>query len=171
MSAKTNVVLIGMAGAGKSTLGVLLAKTLALDFVDTDVLIQVEEKRSLQDILDVEGYQVLRRIEEGVLLSHAFVGHVISTGGSAVYGERAMEKLKEDGLVIFLDVDLEVLQGRIHDYESRGIAKRPDQSFASLFEERRRLYNRYADIVIDCAADTPELILLKMASVLASQGG
>ncbi|MCU0587924.1 MAG: shikimate kinase [Syntrophobacteraceae bacterium] len=145
-----NIVLIGMPGSGKSTIGVVLAKCASMDFVDTDILIQCSEGRSLQDIVNREGHMALRAIEERVLLSLDPRHHVIATGGSAVYSQAAMEHLKSSGLTVFLDVDLETLKARIHDYETRGLAKRPDQSFEELFAERSALYSRYADVTIRC---------------------
>ena len=149
MNAKSNLVLIGMPGSGKSTIGIILAKRSSHDYVDTDVVIQSVEKRSLQDILDNEGYLRLREIEARVLQSLNLKNHVISTGGSAVYSDAAMQHLKKDGLCIYLDVSVETLRSRITDYETRGIAKRPDQSFADLFAERTGLYRKYADITIN----------------------
>src|SRR5512139_586368 len=102
----SNLVLIGMPGAGKSTVGVILAKQTSREFVDTDLLIQTLQERTLQDIVDTDGYAVLRKIEEDVLLGLSVQNHVIATGGSAVYSDRAMAHLKSGGLVIFLDVDL-----------------------------------------------------------------
>ena len=143
-----SLVLIGMPGAGKSTLGVMLAKEVGLDFVDTDVLIQVQQDRTLQEIIDQSGYLALREIEEETVAVMDAEKKVIATGGSVVYGERAMAHLKEHGTVVFLDVPLDELHNRIHNYEHRGIARRPDQSFDELFQERCDLYNHYADIVI-----------------------
>jgi len=111
-----------MPGSGKSTVGVLLAKQLGLGFIDTDLLIQEEAGRTLQDIVDGDGYQALRRIEEQVLLRLDVRRQVISTGGSAVYSEPAMSHLKADGLVAFLDIPLEVVIARIGDYSARGIS-------------------------------------------------
>jgi len=145
---KSNLVLIGMPGSGKSTIGIILAKRSAHDFVDTDVLIQSTEGRSLQDIMDKDGYLALRDIEARVLASLNLENHVISTGGSAVYSEAAMSHLKQSSIVIFLEVNLDTLRKRITDYETRGIAKRPDQSFDDLFAERTLLYRTYADITI-----------------------
>lgn len=153
---RTNLVLIGMPGSGKSTVGVILAKKTSRDFVDTDVLIQTSQKRPLQDIVDTDGYAVLRKIEEDVLLGISIRNHVIATGGSAAYSEQAMTHLKSDGLLIFLDVTLAALNSRICDFSTRGIAKRPDQSFAELFDERFILYSRYADITIKCDDMTQE---------------
>ena len=144
----SNIVLIGMPGAGKSTLGVILAKLAALQFVDTDSLLQTALQRSLQDIVDRDGYMALRQAEEQVLLELTVHNAVIATGGSAVYSRRAMTRLKSDGLVVFLDLPLAVLERRIHNYCTRGLAKPPEQSFADMFQERRPLYSSYADITI-----------------------
>ncbi|MFA6823167.1 MAG: shikimate kinase [Geobacter sp.] len=146
----SNIVLIGMPGAGKSTIGVLLAKQTALGFVDTDLLIQSAAGRSLQAIVDREGYLALRQLEEQVLLGLSVNKHVIATGGSAVYSERAMAHLKTNGLVIYLDVDLATLSARIDNLGTRGLAKRLDQTLADLLHERTALYQRYADLTIPC---------------------
>jgi shikimate kinase len=155
---RTNIVLIGMPGAGKSTVGVILAKKAALDFVDTDLLIQMSQGRSLQDIVDTDGYAVLRKIEEDILLGLSVRDNVIATGGSAVYSDRAMTHLKSDGVVIFLDVNMATLKRRVRDFSTRGLAKRADQSFAELFDERFALYSRYADIRIKCDDLTHEQV-------------
>jgi shikimate kinase len=146
----TNIVLIGMPGSGKSTIGVILAKLTGRDFIDTDVLIQTTLGRTLQDIVDTQGHMALREVEELVLLKLDCRNHVIATGGSAVYSHAAMTHLKSNGIAVFLNVALPVLEARIHDYETRGLAKRPDQSFDELFEERSSLYRKYADVTIEC---------------------
>lgn len=148
---KQSIVLIGMPGAGKSTLGILLAKELGLDFTDTDVSIQVQQGKSLQQISDESGYMVLRNYEEQVLLNEDIGGSVVATGGSAVYSEVGMARLQAHSVVVFLDLPLAELQQRVTNFDSRGIARRPDQSFADLFEERQALYQRYGDIRIDCS--------------------
>jgi shikimate kinase len=148
---KSNIVLIGMPGSGKSTLGVILAKLTSRGFLDTDLLIQSHEQRSLQEIVDTDGYMELRRIEEQILLGIRCRDHVIATGGSAVYSEAAMERLAADGVIVFLDVDLATLQSRVRDFATRGLAKRPDQSFSDLFAERCALYKKYADITVKCS--------------------
>jgi len=145
------VVLIGMPGAGKSTIGILLAKELGLDFIDTDISIQTREGKRLQTISDEQGYLALRNIEEQVLLAENVAGKVVSTGGSAVYSKDGMSHLKKNSVVIFLDVPLAELKQRITNFASRGIARRPDQSFDDLFEERCSLYQQYADIRVDCS--------------------
>ena len=154
----SNLVLIGMPGSGKSTVGVILAKKTSRNFVDIDVLIQTSQQQTLQDIMDSNGYTVLRKIEEGVIVGLSIQNHVISTGGSAVYSHQAMTHLKSDGILIFLDVDLATLESRISDFSTRGIAKRPGQSFAELFDERFVLYTKHADISIKCDGITQEQV-------------
>lgn len=143
-----NLIFIGMPGSGKSTVGVLVAKRLGMGFVDTDLLIQEEAGRTLQEIVDQDGYQALRHIEEQVLLKLSVENQVISTGGSAVYSDAAMRHLKANGTVVFLDIPLDVVIQRIGDYSLRGISRRPDQSLSELFDERFALYSRYADITV-----------------------
>lgn len=161
------VVLIGMPGAGKSTLGILLAKELGLDFIDTDVSIQVREGKTLQHISDEKGYLALRDIEEQVLLTGNITGKVVSTGGSAVYSDAGMAHLKQDSVVVFLDVPLAELEQRISNFSTRGIARRPDQSFDDLFDERSTLYQRYADIRLDCSSLSVDEVLQKTLAALA----
>ena len=143
-----NLIFIGMPGSGKSSVGVLAAKRLGMGFVDTDLLIQEEAGRTLQEIVDQDGYQALRHIEEQVLLKLSVENQVISTGGSAVYSDAAMRHLKANGTVVFLDIPLDVVIQRIGDYSLRGISRRPDQSLSELFDERFALYSRYADITV-----------------------
>ena len=115
----SNIILIGMPGAGKSTIGVILAKQSAKDYLDTDVLMQLAEKKSLQQILDEAGHMELRRIEERVLLELDCRNHIIATGGSAVYSEAAMHHLKANGIAVFLHVELEVLKKRLIDMDTQ----------------------------------------------------
>jgi shikimate kinase len=145
---KTNITLIGMPGAGKSTIGIILAKVMGLGFIDTDVLIQINQQKTLQEIIDVSDHLNLRRIEEQEVLKINIARHVIATGGSVVYSSRAMAHLQSISHIVFLDVSFEELERRIHNFESRGIAKRADQTFRELFEERQALYRHYADISI-----------------------
>ncbi len=166
MKAKSNLVLIGMPGSGKSTIGVILAKRTSHDFVDTDVLIQSLEHRSLQSIMDSEGYMKLREIEARVLQSINLENHIISTGGSVVYSDAAMQHLRSNGTTIYLDVSLDTLRARITDYETRGIAKRPEQSFADLFEERALLYRKYADVTIKGDTMSQDAVCEHIISVL-----
>ncbi len=167
---RTNIVLVGMPGSGKSTVGVILARRLGLDFVDTDVVLQTAEGRRLQDIVDRDGYLALRRAEERVLLSVAPQRHVIATGGSAVYSEAAMHHLRSCGTVVFLDADIATLKSRVRDFGTRGLAKRADQTFEDLFAERRPLYLRYADHVIPCDSQVQEEVAEAIARSLPCCG-
>jgi shikimate kinase len=148
MDQNSNIILIGMPGSGKSTVGVILAKMMTRPYLDSDILIQLVTKCSLQDIVNSKGHMALRKIEEDVLLDIKCQNHIIATGGSAAYSEPAMIHLKRNGRIVFLDADLDTLKSRIKNYETRGLAKRPDQSFQDLFDERHELYIKYADIVI-----------------------
>lgn len=165
----SNVVLIGMPGSGKSTVGVVLAKRISLNFVDTDVLIQIREYRTLQDIVDEDGHMALREIEENVLVGLDCKNYVIATGGSAAYSHPAMTHLKKDGIVVFLNVDIDTLRSRVADYDTRGLAKRPDQTFEELFEERYVLYQEYSDIQIDCASLTQEEVSREIHTAITDQ--
>ena len=147
---KSNLTLIGMPGAGKSTIGIILAKELGFGFIDTDVLIQINEQKTLQQIIDESDHLNLRAIEEREILKLNIDHHVIATGGSAAYSEKAMNHLCSISTVIFLQADFEVIEKRIHNFESRGIAKAKNQTFRGLFEERQILYRKYADMTIDC---------------------
>ena len=163
----SSVVLIGMPGAGKSTVGILLAKEMGLDFVDTDISIQVREGKTLQQITDQSGYLTLRDIEEQVLLAEKIIGKVVSTGGSAVYSEAGMTHLAQDSVAVFLDVPLAALEARISNFSSRGIARHPGQSFDDLFAERSILYRRYADVCVDCSTLSIDEVLQKTLRMLA----
>ena len=167
---RSNIVLIGMPGAGKSTVGVILAKYTSRDFVDTDLLIQISQQQSLQEIVDKRGYIALRGIEEQILLSIRLHNCVIATGGSAAYSLAAMAHLKTNGIVIFLNVDFATLEKRVTDFDTRGIARSSDQSLADLFGERYVLYKKYADLTIDCAKLTPEQICEKIHEELPLLG-
>jgi shikimate kinase len=163
---KSNIVLIGMPGSGKSTIGIILAKMTARNFIDTDILIQLQEGRSLQNIVDTDGHMALRKVEEEVLLSVNCRNHVIATGGSAAYSHTAMSHLRENGIVVFLHATMDTLKARIRNFATRGLAKRPDQSFADLFDERLAIYLRYADITIPSDTLTQEDICTKILKEL-----
>jgi shikimate kinase len=165
---RRNIVLIGMPGAGKSTVGVILAKQTSRDFVDTDLLIQTAHQKPLQQILDDRGHMALRHIEEQILLSLSLRNHVIATGGSAAYSSAAMDHLKAHGVAVILHVTLDVLMQRVKDFDTRGIARAPEQTFAYLYQERLALYKKYADITIDCADLDQEKVSAKIRRQLAS---
>jgi len=145
-----------MPGAGKSTTGIILAKTLSMGFLDSDILIQINRGRSLQSILDETGYINLRRIEEEEILKINISNNIIATGGSAVYSQKAMEHLQKISTIVFLHVDLGELTRLISNFDSRGIAKAENQTFPDLFNEREKLYRKYARITIDAASVTQD---------------
>lgn len=146
-----NLVLIGMPGVGKSTLGVLLAKELAAPFVDTDLLIQAAYGKRLQEIILEKGLAGFRAIEEAMVCSLSVSGTVIATGGSVVYSTKAMEHLKAHGVVIWLDLSCSLLEKRLGDLDARGVVRVPGQSLEELYEERKPLYaqHAHAHIVLD----------------------
>lgn len=166
-----HIVLIGMPGSGKSTVGIILAKLTGRDFVDTDLLIQTAHGRTLQDIVDRDGYRELRRIEEEVLLKLDPRNQVIATGGSAVYSEAAIRHVASQGVVVFLHVDLATLRARVRDYDTRGLAKRPEQSLDDLFAERLTLYRKYAEVTIDCIGLTHEEVCARIIAALQKESG
>ncbi len=151
-----NIILIGMPGAGKSTVGVLLAKTLLMDFIDTDLIIQRKTKKALCDIINEHGTEYFISLEEEIISEEEFSSCVIATGGSAVYGDKAMKKLKENGVCVYLRVELSELIKRLGDITTRGIAMDKNTGIPELFELRSPLYEKYADITIDCTGLTPE---------------
>jgi len=161
-----NIILLGMPGAGKSTVGILLAKAQAKNFIDTDLLIQRYEQTSLQNIIDKKGYIALREIEELILLQLQCEHTVVATGGSVIYSVQGMKHLQCLGPVVFLDVSLSELSRRITDYDQRGIAGKPEQSFEQLFDERRQLYLKYADITINCNGSGLEQVMGRISSEL-----
>ncbi len=144
----TNIVLIGMPGVGKSTVGVLVAKALTRDFLDTDVYLQAEEGRLLHEIIAAEGREGFCAIEEHYLLSIDCTACIIATGGSAVYSEKAMEHLRAGGIVVFLDMSFDELARRVEDLGGRGVVMAPGQTFLDLYSMRTPLYRRYADITV-----------------------
>jgi shikimate kinase len=165
-----NIVLIGMPGVGKSTTGVILAKALSKDFIDTDLLIQVRYKKSLQDIVDEYDYLKLRKVEEEEILLLNVSNAVIATGGSAVYSEKAIAHLKENGRIVYLKLGLDELLMRIDDFGTRGVAKSKDQSFEDLFKEREKLYEKHGEIVIDCKDKKHEHIVAEIIQNIYTKG-
>ncbi len=143
-----NIILIGMPGSGKSTVGVLLAKMLGMNFIDADLLIQQREGMKLYEILAQKGNAYFAQVEDEVNASIAAENTVIATGGSVVYGKKAMAHLKSIGKVVYLKVPLRELRRRIKNFATRGIQMAPGQTFDGLYAERVPLYERYADITV-----------------------
>lgn len=145
-----NIVLIGMPGAGKSTVGVVLAKKLGFSFLDSDLLIQEHEKMLLHEIIEQKGLDGFNQIENEVNASITATNSVIATGGSVIYGKEAMEHLKTIGTVIYLQLNYEELKERLGDLEERGVSIRPGMTLKDLYAERTPLYETYADLTIAC---------------------
>ncbi|MGB9175121.1 MAG: shikimate kinase [Methanoregula sp.] len=157
-----NIILIGMPGAGKSTVGVILAKTLGMHFIDTDIVIQQHAGRLLQAMIDEEGPDAFLEIEEKTILSHHFLNSVLATGGSVVFSERAMAHLKSDGIVMYLSVSFEEMARRLDNITTRGIVLVAGQSLRDMYTQRIPLYEKYADITIDCSDDDFETVVGKI---------
>ena len=149
-----NVILIGMPGCGKSTVGVVLAKTLNYSFIDADLLIQEQTGKRLQQIIDYDGLDKFYEIEERVLSGIQCDRTVIATGGSAFYYPAAMEHLKELGAVVYIQLSCENVKKRLGNLASRGVAGAKDKTVEQLYEERVPLYEQYADFIIDCNEGT-----------------
>jgi shikimate kinase len=163
---KTNIVMVGMPGAGKSTVGVLLAKDISMNFMDVDVFIQGHESRRLQDIIDNDGIDVFKELEEKYLKDINVNSYIISTGGSAIYSQSGIAHLKEHGVVVYLSINLETLKVRLGDFSTRGVVIKPGQTFLDLYEERCKLYTAAADIIIDCNGKTQEQIVAEIRKIL-----
>lgn len=167
MAKTTNIILIGMPAAGKSTVGPLLADTLAYDYFDTDALIETRMGLPLSDIIARDGLPVFCDLEETIVASIDVERTVIATGGSVVYGSFAMAQLKKNGILVYLKTDLEVLVKRMNDPTERGVVRKPGQTLESLFEERHRLYMKYADLVVECSPDDiPEITTARIIQKL-----
>ena len=145
---RDNLILIGMPASGKSTVGVILAKVIGYDFVDSDLLIQRREGMRLSEISEKKGVDGFIAVENEVNASIQTSRSVIATGGSAVYGEEAMRHLREIGAVIYLQVDYEIIQARLRNIRRRGVVFREGQTLRDLYEERCVLYEKYADLIV-----------------------
>jgi len=161
-----NIILIGMPGAGKSTVGVILAKFLGMQFIDTDILIQERAGRMLQEILDEDGPDAFKRIEEETILSLRPHHAVIATGGSVVCSEAAMAHLKSAGVVVYLEISYEEMEARLKNITTRGIVLLPGQSLRGMYDERIPLYERYADLTIACSGEDLESVVGNVIEVL-----
>lgn len=147
---QNNIILIGMPGAGKSTVGVVLAKRLGFHFIDTDLLIQARERKRLQQIIDSQGLEYFRHVEEQVLLNLQLEHNIIATGGSVIYYQSGLSALNQTGHTIYLEVPLQALQQRIADMGQRGLVMAKGQTFEQLYNERTPLYEKYAELIIHC---------------------
>lgn len=163
---KNNIILIGMPGCGKSTLGVLLAKTLLKSFVDTDLLIQKREGKELYKIIAERGKDAFAEIENDVVAKIDYENCVIATGGSVVFGKEAMENLKSLGTVVYLRLPLQEIERRVKNIKTRGIVMAPGQTLAGVYQQRVPLYEKYADITVHCSRAPLERTVEKIIKAL-----
>lgn len=169
MNSKTNIVLIGMPSCGKSVTGVVLAKILNKKFVDGDLLIQERAGKGLQAIINEDGIEAFKKLEEDVLGSIDVTNAVIATGGSAVYYDSAMQHLKKDGIILYIDVPIEDIKKRLRNIKTRGVAMGKGQTLDDLYALRKPLYEKYAELTVKSSnkqsmEDTVEDILNKLLS-------
>ncbi|MBQ9027342.1 MAG: shikimate kinase [Lachnospiraceae bacterium] len=156
---RTNLILIGMPASGKSTVGVILAKVIGYDFIDTDILIQRKTGKRLAQIIADDGVEGFLEIENRVNASVEADHCVIATGGSAVYGEEAMRHFKEIGHIMYLKVSYAAIEKRLGNMKKRGVALREGQTLRDLYEERTALYEKYADTVIEEQGDAEDVVV------------
>ncbi|MFH1154084.1 MAG: shikimate kinase [Pseudomonadota bacterium] len=163
---KKNIILIGMPAVGKSTVGILLAKEIGFGFMDTDILIQTSEGKTLPEIIAGSGVKQFLALEEKYLTDLDLEGHVIATGGSAIYSRKSMETLALNGIIIYLEISLDFLNDRLSSLDSRGVIRAPGQSVESLYFERTPLYNTYADLKIPCGSMPPDQVMSRILEKL-----
>lgn len=146
---KKNIILIGMPASGKSTVGVILAKILGKDFIDSDIVIQRREGAALSEIIDEKGIDGFLECEENAILDVKVADTVIATGGSAVYSNAAMKHLSEGAVIIYLKIGQDDLKKRLKSIKERGVVMRPGESLEDMYTVRSDLYERYADIIVE----------------------
>lgn len=161
-----NIVLIGMPGSGKSTLGVVLAKMLGYGFIDSDLIIEEEENRLLHEIIREEGIEGFIAIENRVNSSIETSKKVIATGGSAIYGAEAMKHLGKIGTIVYLKWGLEELAEHLGDLTARGVVLKEGQDLRGLYEERCPYYEKYADITVECSGESIEAMTREIMKAL-----
>lgn len=163
-----NIVLIGMPACGKSTIGVILAKTLGVGFLDTDLLLQQREGKRLQEIIDGHGLSYFLRVEEHAIRSVDCRSTVIATGGSAVYSENAMHHLHLSSILIYLKLPYAEIEKRLQNITTRGVAMAKGESLYALYQERRPLYEKWADLTINAAGMTAEQVVEAILEALGA---
>ena len=161
---KDNIILIGMQASGKSTVGVILAKIIGYQFMDSDLVIQEQEGKKLHEIITESGVDGFIALEEQINSKIEAEHTVIATGGSVIYGKLAMEHFRRMGTIVYLQVGYEELMARLHNISQRGVVVRQGQTMEDLYRERTALYDQYADIVIHEKSDTPEQVIAEIIS-------
>lgn len=161
-----NIVLIGMPSAGKSTIGIILAKVLGYQFLDSDLLIQEKEKSLLKDIINKRGIDGFLAIENQINSEIDAVNTVIATGGSVIYGKEAMEHLRKTGIVVYIKLTLQTITDRLGNIKQRGVVLRKGQDLKSLYEERCPLYEKYAHVTVDGENLNTEELMEKIAEAV-----
>lgn len=161
-----NIVLIGMPGAGKSTVGVVLAKRMGMSFMDSDLVIQEQEGKTLHEIIDEKGTEGFLEVEDRVNASINPKNTIIATGGSVIYGKKAMEHLNEIGTVCYLKLSYESIDDRLGDLTQRGVALKDGQTLMDLYQERTPLYEKYANLVIDCENKNIREVVSEIAHIM-----
>lgn len=161
-----NIILVGMPGCGKSTIGVILAKSLAYDFMDSDLLIQNRVGKKLHEIIRDDGIAAFMELEDTVNAEIETDKTIIATGGSVVYCERAMKHFKDIGRVVYLKADKNELMRRISNFKTRGIVIPEGKSFSELYDERVPLYERYADITVASDEGTAEEVVERLCKLI-----
>ncbi len=161
-----NIVLIGMPGCGKSTMGVLLAKNRCQMFVDTDLIIQERENMPLQKIIDTKGLDYFLECEQNAICSLELHNTVVATGGSAVYSDAAMRHLKKQGKIVYIKISEDVMESRLRNIKTRGVALPDGMTLEEMYAQRKPLYEKYADITFESGGDI-ESALLRLSELLA----
>jgi shikimate kinase len=156
---KSSIVLIGMAGSGKSTIGASLARALGFNFTDLDEYILKTDGRTIQSIIDTEGEEALLRVEEQRMAELDLKSSVIAPGGSLIYNTHLMESLKKQALIVFLNESFENIKMRLKNAQSRGIVGLKRKSLREIYDERWPLYSRYADITINSSGKSPDKVV------------
>ena len=165
-----NIILIGMPGAGKSTMGVILAKVMGYRFLDADLLIQEQEKRLLREIIEQEGQEGFIEIENRVNASICTENTIIATGGSVIYGAEAMKHLRSIGTVIYIRLSYQTVSERLGNIRQRGVVLKEGQTLYSLYQERCPLYQKYAHLTIDAEGMDTEQLMETILEQLNSAG-
>lgn len=160
-----NIVLIGMPGAGKSTVGVVLAKNMGMSFMDSDLVIQEQEGKKLHEIIEECGTDGFLKVEERINASLNPTNTIIATGGSVIYGPKAMEHLGEIGMICYLKLSYESIRDRLGDLAQRGVALKEGQTLLDLYKERTPLYEKYAQITIDCENKNIREVVAEIARI------